>query len=67
MESELRNEKIRIAITILDKELYLISGEDNDGKFSVERKFKDLVHLRRILQKRWPGCSVPYFPKSIVT
>lgn len=66
MESEFRKENIKISITIPDREVYIISGEDNNGKFEVERKFKDLVALRKTLCKRWPGCYLPYIPKSIV-
>ena len=52
MESEFHKENIKISIGIAEKELYVLSGEDKDGKFEVERRFKDLQALRRNLIKK---------------
>lgn len=66
MESEFRKENIKISINVAEKEIYVISGEDFSGKFEVERKYKDLLLLRKYLVKQWPGCFIPYIPKFIV-
>jgi PX domain len=67
MESEFRKENIKISITVPEKDVYLVSGEDKDGKFEVQRRYKDLICLRNTLVKEWPGCYIPFIPKSIVT
>lgn len=66
MDSEFKKENIKISIAVQDKDLYVICSEDRDGKYEVERRFRDLLLLRKFLTRQWPGCYVPYIPKSVV-
>lgn len=49
--------------------LYLISGEDLNGKFTNFRRYKDFIRLHKRLINQWPGCFIPHLPpkKAIVT
>ena len=67
MDSEFKRENIKISIAVQDKDFYIITSEDHEGKYEVERRFKDLLALRKNLTRHWPGCYVPYIPKSIVS
>jgi hypothetical protein len=67
MDSEFKRENIKISIGVQEKDFYIITSEDFSGKYEVERRFKDLLCLRKNITSSWPGCYVPYIPKSIVT
>lgn len=66
MDTELIQENIKISLSIPERELYIIKSEDSYGPYEVERKYKDLVILKRNLSNHWPGCYIPFIPDSIV-
>ena len=66
MEPGPHQEKLKISISFIEKDSIKLTGENNTGKFEVERKYKDLISLRKNLKKQWPGCYVPYLPRNNV-
>ena len=45
---------------------YTVIGVDSEGKFEVQRRYKEFDALRLALQERWPGCYVPAIPEKSV-
>lgn len=43
---------------------YKITGEENNAKFEVSRRYKEFRILHRILSQLWPGCYIPKIPKK---
>lgn len=43
---------------------YTITGEDAEGAFTVQRRFKEFFALRNILKDRWPGVYIPAIPEK---
>ena len=41
---------------------YLIEGTDDSGEFKVARRYKEFLHMRKLLRKAWPGCYIPQVP-----
>ena len=41
---------------------YTIQGEDNEGTFRCQRRFKEFYALSTMLRTRWPGCYIPGVP-----
>lgn len=41
---------------------YTIQGEDNEGHFKCQRRFKEFFALSTMLRTRWPGCYIPGVP-----
>lgn len=41
---------------------YTIQGEDNEGSFRCQRRFKEFYALSTMLRTRWPGCFIPGVP-----
>ena len=43
---------------------YTVTGQDSEGKFEVQRRFKEFDALHRTLNDRWPGCYIPSIPEK---
>jgi sorting nexin-1/2 len=43
---------------------YTISGVDSEGKFEIQRRYKEFDSLHNALLDRWPGCYVPAIPEK---
>ena len=43
---------------------YNVTGIDSEGKFEVQRRYKEFDALRLTLLDRWPGCYVPSIPEK---
>lgn len=41
---------------------YTICGEDDQGPFKVQRRFKEFFALNSVLRTRWPGVFIPAVP-----
>jgi len=46
---------------------YTVTGVDSEGKFEVQRRYKEFDALRLALLDRWPGCYVPAIPEKQMT
>jgi len=46
---------------------YTVTGIDSEGKFEVQRRYKEFDALHLALLDRWPGCYVPAIPEKQVT
>lgn len=42
--------------------VYAVKGLDQEGSFSVLRRYSDFDKIRNSLLIRWPGCYVPPLP-----
>jgi hypothetical protein len=47
--------------------MYTISGKDNEGEFSTDRRYSEFDKLRFRLFDRWPGLFIPNLPEKSVT
>ena len=45
---------------------YTVSGVDSEGKFEVQRRYKEFDALYRVLIQRWPGCYIPAIPEKVL-
>jgi hypothetical protein len=47
---------------------YKITGEENNGKFAVQRRYKEFRVFHKVLSQTWPGCVIPKLPpkKAVV-
>lgn len=43
---------------------YTVQGEDSEGQFTVNRRFKEFFALKNILKERWPGVYIPAIPEK---
>jgi hypothetical protein len=43
---------------------YTVTGQDSEGKFEVQRRFKEFDALHKTLNERWPGCYIPTIPEK---
>lgn len=43
---------------------YTVTGVDEEGKFEVQRRYKEFDALHTALIERWPGCYVPAIPEK---
>ena len=43
---------------------YTITGEDEEGDFKTQRRYKEFDALNLMLRARWPGCYVPGIPQK---
>ena len=41
---------------------YKITGEENNSKFEIYRRYKEFRILHKLLLCTWPGCFVPNLP-----
>jgi sorting nexin-1/2 len=41
---------------------YTVIGEDNEGSFRIQRRFKEFFSLQTVLRTRWPGVFIPAIP-----
>lgn len=47
---------------------YTVTGRDNAGEWTCQRRFNEFEALARVLTERWPGCYIPAIPeKTAVT
>ena len=44
--------------------IYKITGEENQQKFEVNRRYKEFRIFHRVLCQTWPGCVIPKIPKK---
>ena len=44
---------------------YTLKGEDEQGEFSVTRRYKEFYTLRSIIVKNWPGFYIPAIPPKV--
>ena len=44
--------------------VYAVSGVDEDGEFTVSRRFNEFFTLRATLHLRWPGIYIPAIPEK---
>jgi len=69
-ESELVNDPRILKFTVQDPQKasgfvsYIVSGEDQEGAFLINRRFKEFSALRLILSERWPGVYIPAIPEK---
>lgn len=43
---------------------YSVEGVDDEGDFSVVRRYREFNALAQVLRIRWPGCYVPSIPEK---
>ena len=43
---------------------YTVEGVDDEGDFSVVRRYREFHALATVLKQRWPGCYVPAIPEK---
>jgi hypothetical protein len=43
---------------------YTVTGNDSEGKFECQRRYKEFDALHLSLLDRWPGCYVPAIPEK---
>ena len=43
---------------------YTVTGQDSEGKFEIQRRYKEFDALHRTLNERWPGCYIPAIPEK---
>ena len=43
---------------------YTVTGQDNDGRYEVVRRYNEFHTLHAVLNERWPGCFVPCIPEK---
>ena len=43
---------------------YKVSGEDSEGPFEENRRFKEFFSFRNVLVARWPGIYIPALPEK---
>jgi sorting nexin-1/2 len=43
---------------------YTVSGVDEDGEFTGERRFREFYAMEQQIRIRWPGCYVPSIPEK---
>lgn len=46
---------------------YTVTGIDSEGKFEIQRRYKEFDALRLSMLERWPGCYVPALPEKALT
>ena len=44
---------------------YQVSGRDNNGDWTCQRRFNEFEALARCLNNRWPGCYIPAIPEKV--
>lgn len=44
---------------------YTLKGEDEQGEFSINRRYKEFYTLRSLLVKNWPGFYIPAIPPKV--
>jgi len=47
-----------------DHIVYTVYGEDNHGRFEIQRRYNEFFLLRQVLYQRYPGLYVPPVPKK---
>ena len=45
---------------------YKITGEENNSKFEVQRRYKEFRVFHKLLSQTWPGCVIPKIPPKKV-
>ena len=43
---------------------YKVTGEDSEGLFEENRRFKEFFTFRNVLVQRWPGIYIPALPEK---
>jgi sorting nexin-1/2/sorting nexin-4 len=43
---------------------YTVTGQDDEGRFEVQRRYNEFHILHETLTERWPGCFVPCIPEK---
>jgi hypothetical protein len=43
---------------------YTVTGQDQEGKFEVVRRYNEFHILHTVLNERWPGCFIPCIPEK---
>lgn len=43
---------------------YTVTGQDQEGKFEVQRRYNEFHILHVQLNERWPGCFIPCIPEK---
>jgi hypothetical protein len=43
---------------------YTVIGNDNEGRFEIQRRYNEFLALNNALNDRWPGCYVPAIPEK---
>ena len=44
---------------------YTVTGRDQQGEWTCQRRFNEFEALQRVLTERWPGCYIPAIPEKI--
>jgi len=44
---------------------YTVTGRDQQGEFTCQRRFNEFEALQKALTERWPGCYIPAIPEKI--
>lgn len=43
---------------------YTVTGQDQEGKFEIVRRYNEFHILHTVLNDRWPGCFIPCIPEK---
>lgn len=43
---------------------YSVEGVDDEGEFSIVRRYREFNALASVLRTRWPGCYIPSIPEK---
>ena len=44
---------------------YTVTGRDNNGEWTCQRRFNEFEALQKCLVERWPGCYIPAIPEKV--
>ena len=44
---------------------YTVTGVDQAGEWTCQRRFNEFEALQRSLTERWPGCYIPAIPEKL--
>ena len=44
---------------------YTVTGRDQQGEWTCQRRFNEFEALQKVLTSRWPGCYIPAIPEKI--
>lgn len=45
---------------------YTVTGIDDEGEFTEQRRYREFDAIANVLKTRWPGCYIPSIPEKKV-
>jgi len=64
MDPRVRKFTVRNPVKVGGNIKYTVEGVDDEGDFSIVRRYREFNALSTVLKMRWPGCYIPAIPEK---